>query len=200
MSADRQRGRPREFDVDLAVERAMQVFWSEGYHGTSLPDLLAATELSRGSLYAAFGDKHGIFLRALDRYIDQALRRLDQELSPSRNALAGLRACVDGYITRTDGAAGKRGCLVVATAMELAAHDREVADRIGRFFKAMEARLAAALVRAQDEGDVAADVDPGALAHMLVCLLEGLRVVRKVDSEGDRSGAAIKALIDRFTS
>jgi TetR/AcrR family transcriptional repressor of nem operon len=178
----------------------MQVFWSEGYHGTSLLDLLAATELSRGSLYAAFGDKHGIFLRALDRYIDQALRRLDQELSPSRNALAGLRACVDGYITRTDGAAGKRGCLVVATAMELAAHDREVADRIGRFFKAMEARLAAALVRAQDEGDVAADVDPGALAHMLVCLLEGLRVVRKVDSEGDRSGAAIKALIDRFTS
>jgi TetR/AcrR family transcriptional repressor of nem operon len=200
VSADRQRGRPREFDVDLVIERAMQVFWSEGYHGTSLPNLLAATELSRGSLYAAFGDKHGIFLRALDRYIDQALTRLDQELDPSRKALAGVRACMEGYVARTDGAAGKRGCLVVATAMELAAHDREVADRIGRFFKAMEARLTATLARAQTEGDLAADVDPIVLAHMLVCLVEGLRVVRKVDSDQDRSGAAIKALIDHFAS
>jgi TetR/AcrR family transcriptional repressor of nem operon len=200
VSADRQRGRPREFDVDLAVERAMQVFWSEGYRGTSLPNLLAATELSRGSLYAAFGDKHGIFLRALERYIDQALTRLDQELSPSRNALAGLRACMNGYLTRTDGAAGKRGCLVVATAMELAAHDREVADRIGRFFKAMEARLTATLVRAQAEGDVVGNIDPEAAAHMLVCLLEGMRVIRKTGSERRKSSAAIQTFIDRIAS
>jgi TetR/AcrR family transcriptional repressor of nem operon len=74
------RGRPREFDTDAAIERAMGVFWSSGYHGTSLPDLLEATNLSRGSLYAAFGDKHGLFLRALDRYIGEALTRLDTEL------------------------------------------------------------------------------------------------------------------------
>ena len=178
----------------------MQVFWSEGYHGTSLPNLLAATKLSRGSLYAAFGDKHGIFLRALDRYIDQALERLDEELNSGPTAMAGLRACMDGYVARTHGAAGKRGCLVVATAMELAAHDSQVASRIGRFFKAMEARLTATAARAQAEGDVAADVDPATFAHMLVCFAEGLRVVRKTDSDQDRSGAAIKALIDRFAS
>ncbi|MFX5555055.1 helix-turn-helix domain-containing protein, partial [Acinetobacter baumannii] len=82
------RGRPREFDIDLAIERAMQVFWSSGYHGTSLPDLLAATRLSRGSLYAAFGDKHGLFLRALDRYLDEALARVDRERDPRNDALA----------------------------------------------------------------------------------------------------------------
>src|SRR4029453_10539682 len=97
-------------------------FWSSGYNGTSLPDLLEATELSRGSLYAAFGDKHGLFLRALDRYIDAALTRLDTELDPRKNALAGLRACLAGYVERGNGVAGKRGCLVVATTMELAGH------------------------------------------------------------------------------
>src|SRR6185369_1509438 len=100
------RGRPREFDTDAAIERAMGVFWSSGYHGTSLPDLLEATNLSRGSLYAAFGDKHGLFLCALDRYIAEALTRLDGELDPRKNALAGLRACLAGYVERTSGVAG----------------------------------------------------------------------------------------------
>jgi TetR/AcrR family transcriptional repressor of nem operon len=136
-SAKMPRGRPREFDTDDAVMRAMGVFWSRGYHGTSLPDLLEATRLSRGSLYAAFGDKHGLFLRALDRYIDEALSRIDVELDPAKDAVAGLRACLAGYVDRTCGVAGKRGCLVVATAMELAAHDAEVEQRIRRFFRTM---------------------------------------------------------------
>src|SRR6187402_957443 len=79
------RGRPRTFDVDAAVERAMGVFWSRGYHATALPDLLRATKLSRGSLYAAFGDKHSLFLRALDRYVADALARMDIELDPRKN-------------------------------------------------------------------------------------------------------------------
>ena len=79
------RGRPRSFDVEAAVERAMGVFWSRGYHATALPDLLRATKLSRGSLYAAFGDKHSLFLRALDRYIADALTRMDIELAPAES-------------------------------------------------------------------------------------------------------------------
>src|SRR5260370_37523240 len=91
------RGRPREFDTDAAIERAMGVFWSSGYCGTSLPDLLEATNLSRGSLYAAFGDKHGLFLRALDRYLDYDLVRLDTALQPQKNALLGLRRVARCY-------------------------------------------------------------------------------------------------------
>jgi len=75
MMSQPSRGRPREFDADVVIERAMGIFWSRGYHGTSLPDLLEATKLSRGSLYSAFGDKHTLFLRALDRYVDDALTR-----------------------------------------------------------------------------------------------------------------------------
>lgn len=192
------RGRPREFDMDAAIERAMDAFWSSGYYGTSLPDLLDATNLSRGSLYAAFGDKHGLFLCALDRYIAEALTRLDAELDPRRNALAGLRACLAGYVERTSGAAGKRGCLVVATAMELAGHDTEVEQRIRRFFKTMETRLAAALARAQAEGDLVDGVEPATAARLLLCLLEGMRVVGKTSSDRSMSQAVVQTLIDRF--
>ncbi len=177
----------------------MGVFWSCGYHGTSLPDLLAATNLSRGSLYAAFGDKHGLFLRALDRYIDHALARLDRELDPRENALAGVRTCLAGYVDRTSGIAGKRGCLVVATAMELAAHDPEVEQRIRRFFTTMEARLTGALVRAQAAGQLADGVEPATAARLLVCLVEGMRVVGKTGSDRAVSQAVVRTLIDRFS-
>jgi TetR/AcrR family transcriptional repressor of nem operon len=193
------RGRPREFDTDAAIERAMGVFWSSGYHGTSLPDLLEATNLSRGSLYAAFGDKHGLFLRALDRYIGEALARLDTELDPNKNALAGLRACLAGYVERGNGVAGKRGCLVVATAMELAGHDSEVEQRIRRFFKAMETKLTAALTRAQDAGDLAEGAEPATVARLLMCLVEGMRVVNKTSADRGLSHAVVKTLLDRFT-
>src|ERR1700760_2508709 len=97
------RGRPRSFDVDTAVERAMGVFWSRGYHATALPDLLRATKLSRGSLYAAFGDKHSLFLLALDRYIADGLTRMDIELAAEREPVDGLRAYLTGYVDRTSG-------------------------------------------------------------------------------------------------
>ena len=177
----------------------MGVFWSCGYHGTSLPDLLEAMKLSRGSLYTAFGDKHGLFLRALDRYIDDAAVRIDTELDPRGNALAGLRTCLAGYVDRTSGAAGKRGCLLVATAMELAAHDPEVAQRITRCFKALKASLAGAIARAQAAGEMTADVEPETVAHMLLCLLEGMRVVGKTGPDRAMSQAMVQTFIDRFT-
>jgi TetR/AcrR family transcriptional repressor of nem operon len=194
------RGRPREFDTDAAVDRAMGAFWSGGYHGTSLPDLLKATALSRGSLYAAFGDKHGLFLRALDRYIDDALTRLDSELDPRKSALAGVRKCLAGYVDRTSGVAGKRGCLVVATAMELAAHDPEVEQRIRRFFRTMERRLTEALARAQASKELADGVDPRIAARLLICLVEGMRVVAKTGSDRATSQAVVQTLIDRFAA
>lgn len=176
----------------------MGVFWSSGYNGTSLPDLLEATNLSRGSLYAAFGDKHGLFLRSLDRYIDDSLTRLDRELDPRKNALAGIRVCLAGYVERASGVGGKRGCLVVATAMELAGHDIDVERRIRRFFKAMETRLAAALTRARAEGQLFEDVDPATVARLLVCLVEGMRVVSKTSADKSLSQAVVQTVIDRF--
>ncbi|MEK9970710.1 MAG: TetR/AcrR family transcriptional regulator [Ferrovibrio sp.] len=176
----------------------MQVFWTRGYHATALPDLLHATKLSRGSLYAAFGDKHSLFLLALDRYIADAVARLDIELAPDQEPVGGLRACLAGYVDRTSGAAGRRGCLLVATAMELAGRDADVDLRIGRFFRAMETRMAAAFVRAKAAGRLAEGVAPATAARILVCFVEGLRVVGKTGSARAVAQASADALLDRF--
>src|SRR6201996_9268200 len=192
------RGRPRTFDVDAAVERAMGVFWSRGYHATALPDLLRATKLSRGSLYAAFGDKHSLFLRTLDRYIADAVARMDVELDPRGDPVGGLRSYLAGYVERTSGANGRRGCLLVATAMELAGQDVEVGRRVASFFKAMEARVADALSRAKTAGKLADGVEPASAARILVCFVEGLRVVGKTAPTRNTSQATADALLDRF--
>jgi TetR/AcrR family transcriptional repressor of nem operon len=192
------RGRPRSFDTEAAVKRAMEVFWSRGYHATALPDLLRATELSRGSLYAAFGDKHSLFLRALDRYIGDALTRMDAELAPGREPIDGLRTYLAGYVDRTSGAKGRRGCLLVATAMELAGQDAEVGRRIAGFFKAMEARVRETLSRAQAAGKLADGVEPASAAKILVCFVEGLRVVGKTAPARATSQATAEALLGRF--
>jgi TetR/AcrR family transcriptional repressor of nem operon len=192
------RGRPRSFDTDAAVERAMGVFWTHGYHGTALPDLLRATKLSRGSLYAAFGGKHALFLHALDRYIAEALARIDVELAPSHRSVDGLRTFLAGYVERTSGAKGRRGCLLVATAMELAGHDPEVEARIRGFFKAMETRLAGAFARAKAAGELASGVEPASAARILVCFVEGLRVTGKTGPARTTSQATADALLDRF--
>jgi TetR/AcrR family transcriptional repressor of nem operon len=176
----------------------MGVFWSRGYHATALPDLLRATKLSRGSLYAAFGDKHSLFLCALDRYIADALARMDIELAAHREPIDGLRAYVAGYVDRTSGARGRRGCLLVATAMELAGRDAEVDRRIGSFFKAMEARVADALSRAKAAGKLADGVEPSSTARILVCFVEGLRVVGKTGTDPITSQGTADALLGRF--
>ncbi len=196
------RGRPRGFDMEAVVERAMGVFWSRGYHGTALPDLLRATKLSRGSLYAAFGGKHALFLRALDRYIADALARIDAELGSRQGArllpVDGLRAFLAGYVDRTSGAGGRRGCLLVATAMELAGHDPDVETRIRSFFKAMETKLAGAFSRANAAGELAVGVEPTSAARILVCFVEGLRVTGKTAPARATSQATADALLDRF--
>lgn len=176
----------------------MGVFWTRGYHATALPDLLRATKLSRGSLYAAFGDKHSLFLRALDRYIADALTRMDVEFAPSRDPVDGLRAYLAGYVERNSGANGRRGCLLVATTMELAGRDADVDRRIGGFFRDMEARVAGALSRAKAAGQLADGVEPSSAARILVCFVEGLRVVGKTAPTRIISQATADAFLDRF--
>lgn len=197
-ASSRALGRPRTFDPEAAVERAMSVFWTRGYHATALPDLLRATRLSRGSLYAAFGDKHSLFLRALDRYIADALARMDDELAVGKDPVDGLRAYLAGYVERTSGAKGRRGCLLVATAMELAGRDADVDRRVASFFKGMESRVTNALSRAQAAGKLAAGVEPASAARILLCFVEGLRVVGKTAPSYASSKATADALLDRL--
>lgn len=171
-------GRPREFDMDDAVRDAMDVFWDHGYEGASLPDLIEGTGLSRGSLYKAFGDKKGLLLTALDLYMAQGLKATSDLLSQPGPVKDAIRASLLRYAGLSAGEAGRRGCLVVAMATEMAAHDPDIAQRTGRMFRRLQQLYAAAIVRGQASGEIP-ERDEQALARFLVAQVQGMRVLGK---------------------
>jgi TetR/AcrR family transcriptional repressor of nem operon len=180
--------RPREFDVAAALERAMQVFWSKGYESTSLDDLCEATGLGRSSLYAAFGDKHGLYLEALDRYEEGSAARLNEALTrpvPIREAIGGFIArLVDDIVAGP----GRRGCFIGNCAAELAGDDREAAARVRRSLERIETAFRDALGRAKARGELGSRADVAALARYFTAGIQGLRLVGK--AKPDRAALA----------
>jgi len=176
-------GRPREFDADTALERAMQAFWAKGFKATSLDDLCAATGLSRSSLYAAFGGKRALLHQSLQRYEEQGILRITAALNrpvPIREAIAGF---VDDLIERIVSGSGRTGCLIGNCAAELARQDRATAARVRRSLERIEAAFGGGLARAQARGEIAESADTGATARFLVASIQGLRLVGKANPD-----------------
>jgi TetR/AcrR family transcriptional repressor of nem operon len=183
-------GRPREFSVDAALERAMEVFWTKGYEATSIADLVEATGVQRGSLYAAFGSKHQLYLAALDRYeaersapLGGLLAEVDRHPRPVREVIGDLLfAVVDQGADDT----GRRGCMMVNAAAERGGCDREVAERARRAAHTATEVFAALVRRAQARGEVTDGLDPVAAGRLFTVLVQGLRIVARTDP--DRTG------------
>jgi TetR/AcrR family transcriptional repressor of nem operon len=185
-------GRPREFELEEAVRKAKEVFWDRGYHDTSLPDLLDGMGLSRGSFYKAFGDKKGIFLRALDAYIDDALREVGEVLSAEGSDLSAIRNALLRNADQSFGVEGLRGCFVVLTATEMLPGDEEVSGRVASLFQRLQDLYARAIIRAQSVGEVDPGHDARTLARFLVCQIQGMRVLGKAGADRDDMRAMIE--------
>ena len=162
--------RPLEFDRDAALDRAMRVFWRQGYQAASLPDLLAEMGISRSSLYAAFGDKRGLMLECLDLFATRTL----QILSRARDGqppLEALRRFFDRSVVDPPGGKAEWGCLLVNTVLEMAdvedALSAHAAARLGEVQAGFEACL-------RDAGCPPAQADE--LAAFLMLVNQGLRV------------------------
>lgn len=187
--------RTKEFDPEAALRAALQLFWERGYEATSIADLVECTGVARASLYATFGGKRELYLKALDRYGELADPELLAGLSQPGPALPAVRALVERYAREAAGAGGRRGCFVVNTAVELAPHDPTAARRVQASWDFVETALTSALTRAQAQGELAEGRDPRALGRFLLVLLQGLRVMGKAGTEPDRlRDAAVQAL------
>lgn len=145
--------RPREFDVDEALEAAMQVFWEKGYQGSSLHDLLDAMQIARGSLYKAFKDKRSIYLAALERYeqviVDDAVKALKNQSdgSPKDRIQNLLMRAVRAVEMNDD----RRGCLLCNAAVDLLPEDPETRDIIFSKVKRLEGALSDVVAEYGDE-------------------------------------------------
>jgi TetR/AcrR family transcriptional repressor of nem operon len=171
--------RPRTFDEADVVEAAREQFWTRGYSSTSVDDLTAATGLGKGSLYGAFGDKHSLFVRALDDYCTTTVARVSAQLRqpgvPAIDRLANhVQAIVGDVIADADG----RGCMMAKSSAELGGADLDVDRIVGDSLRRWRSDLVDCLVEAQGDGAITAEADPQALATMLLGLLRGLEVLR----------------------
>ncbi|WP_431322584.1 TetR/AcrR family transcriptional regulator [Rhizobium sp. YTU87027] len=175
----RTRGRPREFDRDVALDKALQVFSERGYHAASISELTEAMGLASGSVYKAFKDKRGIFLAAFDRYRTVRRGLLDARMAKVGTGREKIRELLAHYALSSHGASGRRGCLVVSSANDLALFDEEAAERVAAAFMANENLIIDLLRLGQSDGSIAAEIDVAATARTLLCVTKGMRVVGK---------------------
>ena len=187
----RPRGRPREFDMDEALDQAIRVFCEQGYNATSIGDLIDAMGLASGSIYKAFKDKRAVFLAALDRHIVLRKEQIAAVARSSKPARERLRDVLAHFVEVSKGIEGRRGCLVVGSAVELAILDREVAARVNASIAKNEAFLADLIRQGQADGSIPDRIDSDATARVMVCLTQGLRVVGKSGRAPQDTAAAV---------
>jgi len=170
-----QRGRPRSFDPDAALERAMHIFWAKGYEGASLSHLTRAMRINRPSLYAAFGNKEELFRKVLDRYIDGPLAYFAKALAAPK-----ARDVVEQIFFGAAKMAGDpripAGCLMVQGALAVGNSAGSVRKEAAGRRAAGEIALRRRLQRAKREGDLPRNADPAELARYVMTVLRGMAV------------------------
>lgn len=169
----------KSFDVDQATRRAMTVFWSKGYDATSLPDLLEATGINRGSFYNAFGSKRNLFLLTLLTYDREERRAMLDELGALSDPIQAISEVFDKMIVHSLADKDKRGCFLVNTALELARHDEQVGEAVRKGFDDLERFFLEQIMAAQIKGSIRPDMDPQETAKGLLSLSVGLRVMAR---------------------
>ncbi|MFS2069686.1 TetR/AcrR family transcriptional regulator [Pseudomonas sp. CT11-2] len=172
------RGRPRAYDPQTALQQALGVFWNTGYSGASLDSIATAAGMNRPSLYAAFGDKHALYIKALEQYWESASAAMQEALTDKDLTLEqALMGFYEGQLSIYFSGEGQpRGCFAIGTATTEAVEDsaiREVlADRLSRLDADLETRLRAAV----SAGELKDDVDPAALAVLASSLLHSISI------------------------
>jgi len=190
-------GRPREFDMDTALDGAIRVFCERGYHATSIGDLTAAMRLATGSVYKAFRDKHAVFLAAFERYTEVRREQTRSAAARGANGRERVRHVLLSYVEHSQGSEGRRGCIVVGSAVELSAVDPVMRARVTAQLKTNEAFIASLIREGQADGSIPGDVEADDTARLMICMTQGLRVVGKarLPLDGDRLvGVALKLL------
>jgi TetR/AcrR family transcriptional regulator, transcriptional repressor for nem operon len=191
-------GRPRAFDTQQALARARDLFWSRGYAATSVQDLVDELGVQRGSLYAAFGDKHDLYLKAVALYDTENREHLQAILrdGPVLPALRRMLLEPSALTGAPDHPQGRRGCLVGNTTAELVPGDDAARTLAAAAYDGFTEVVAAALARAQTAGEVTTSASPEAQARLLLLLFQGSALVSRAQPDRDRLAAGIDAALD----
>ena len=177
--------RPKEFNPDEALEKAMHVFWHKGYEAASVEDLTSAMDINRGSLYDTYGDKQKLFLACIDRYCAHTVGSKLQLLNQPGPALQTLRLFIRGMVEFGLSDPQRRGCLIANTVMELAPHEKEIRNKVADALKMAEEAFFGVLCRAKEQGELGKEQDPRALARFLTTMMQGVIVMLKAGTPAE---------------
>ncbi|MFE2610945.1 TetR/AcrR family transcriptional regulator [Streptomyces mirabilis] len=191
-------GRPREFDKEQTLARALELFWSRGYGATSVQDLVDALAVERGSLYGTFGDKRRFYLDAVRLYWEVYERHLTTALDtapllPALREILTHPARLDELISDVG---VPQGCLVGNTTAELVPQDAEATEVVTRSYRRFTDIVTDALRRAQAAGEVTANSSPEAQAQLLLYIVQGLSLVSRAGLDQSAALAAIDTAVD----
>jgi AcrR family transcriptional regulator len=181
----RERGRPREFDTDLALDNAMTVFREKGFHAASVSDLSQAMNLTAGSIYKAFTDKRTLFLKVFERYTSLRNAQLRQQIEGLTTGRERIAEVLRFYLKSSHEIEGRRGCLVVAGTVELLTFDNEVATLVRQAITRNKAFLTSLIEQGQHDGSVSTTLDPDAASMLMLYIVLGMRVAGKVENNPD---------------
>lgn len=173
----------RQFDTDRVVEKAMNLFWQRGYEATSMQDLTETLGLGRGSLYAAFGSKEGLYQAALAHYLDLMASAMLQTLDEGGDVRSTIRNALLGRLTVAVDDPARRGCMLVNAACERLPGDARTRQTVLEVTSANRDALERALAEAVARGEITPAFDPRSLAAFLVACLTGLLVSSKIDAD-----------------
>ncbi|MBA8807754.1 TetR/AcrR family transcriptional regulator [Promicromonospora sukumoe] len=186
--------RPRQFDEEAVLRAVCDQFWDAGYAATSLQDLMRVSGLGKGSIYAAFGDKHELFLRVLRRYVASLERTLRRSVDLTPRALDALRFFVMMPVGDPEGVAARRGCLLANSTTELASADPVVAAEARQAYEGMTAVLADGVRSAQAQGDLSPSADPVGTARALLAAQQGLTFMGRTGMDVGTLAATARSL------
>lgn len=189
--------RPKEFDPDVALDRAVDAFWEHGFERTGVQELCRSLRLNPGSLYGTYGDKRALFFAVLDRYIEKVSRAAIERISHEPSGIAGIRAYFDHLIEAIVDGKRRWGCLITNSVVEFAAREPEIAAKVKVHFARLEKAFAGALARASASGELKSHPGPEAAAY-LVCVVQGLNVIARTKPTRKRLRMIIDTALDRL--
>ena len=184
----------KAFDVDAALEKAGDTFWSNGYKATSMRDLLDAMGIQKGSFYDTYGSKKEAYLRALEQYIET--RAVAPGARAGQTPRQALELHLEQVFKECIGPDGHRGCMVVNCALELAHSDATVGKVVRRALQDHENFILQYIVAAQQMGDVSSSVDAAATAKAIF----GIVIAMRVHARAGTSTATLRTLVEQASA
>lgn len=173
------RGPDKQFDPEVALTKAMEVFWARGYEAASLSELLKNMGIGKKSLYDTFGNKRSLFLKALEHYARTTIQSLRDRLSAPGSPLAHLKQVLRD-MQEIHGKPGSCGCMLGTNIADFSTNDEAIASVLRGYLKQIEDAFAAAITRAQKAGEIDAAANPRALACLLLCTTQGMALLGRV--------------------